>query len=341
MKIDGRRVAGFLRDSGACRVVLLHGEDAGLIRERADTLIRSVAGSVTDPFRVADLGPGAGERMAEEAASLSLTGGRRAVRVRDATDALTEPVRSVLAGGGEALIVLEAATLTARSRLRALVEGAPNAAAIACYPEEGQTLEATIGTALGEAGVSAAPEALSWLATQLGGDRAGIRREVEKLALYAGPGGAVDVQAARLLAPDQAALSLEDALFAAFAGDAPAALRAFEGALADGATPVGVLRAALLHVQRLHRIRLAMPRGGREADAVRAARPPVFFRRVPAMVAALERWPAAALAALLGRLLAAEYACKQSAAPAEAICRALLLDVARTGGADRLAAAGL
>jgi hypothetical protein len=35
MRVDARRVAGFLRDAWSCRVVLLFGEDIGLIRERA------------------------------------------------------------------------------------------------------------------------------------------------------------------------------------------------------------------------------------------------------------------------------------------------------------------
>ena len=40
---------------GDCRVVLLYGEDAGMIRERAETLVRTVAGSLDDPFLVAEL----------------------------------------------------------------------------------------------------------------------------------------------------------------------------------------------------------------------------------------------------------------------------------------------
>ena len=44
MKLDARRVAAFLADPGAVRVVLLHGEDEGTIRHCADRLTRAVAG---------------------------------------------------------------------------------------------------------------------------------------------------------------------------------------------------------------------------------------------------------------------------------------------------------
>ena len=58
MKLDARRVAAFLRDPGAVRLVVLHGEDEGLVRQRADTLTLAVVGAKDDPFRVAWLGAG-------------------------------------------------------------------------------------------------------------------------------------------------------------------------------------------------------------------------------------------------------------------------------------------
>ena len=40
MKLPPQRVAAFLRDPGACRVVLLYGEDHGMIRDRAAALVK-------------------------------------------------------------------------------------------------------------------------------------------------------------------------------------------------------------------------------------------------------------------------------------------------------------
>jgi DNA polymerase-3 subunit delta len=52
-KLDARRIAGFLADPGAVRVVLVFGEDGGLVRERADALVRAVVGD--DPFGLVDV----------------------------------------------------------------------------------------------------------------------------------------------------------------------------------------------------------------------------------------------------------------------------------------------
>ncbi|MEJ0018428.1 MAG: hypothetical protein WDN25_18085 [Acetobacteraceae bacterium] len=219
MKLAPQRVAAFLRDPGECRVVLLHGEDHGMIRDRAAGLVKLVAGSLDDPFLVAELTRDDISQLADEAASLSLTGGRRVVRMRDATDAATDQVGQILKGRAPALVVLEAPGLATRSRLRTLVEAAPDGAAIACYPEEGRALSETIRTVLSEAGVGIDADTLGWVADQLGADRASTRAEAEKLALYVGPGGRVDLDAAMACIGDLAGLSLDDALFAATEGD--------------------------------------------------------------------------------------------------------------------------
>ena len=153
MKLAPAQVAGFLKNPGACRVVLLYGDDAGMIRDRAEMLVRAVAGSLDDPFLVAELAREEIAGLADEAASLPLTGGRRVVRVRDASDAATAPVQAILKGRAPALVVLEAPGMATRSRLRTALEDAPDGAAIGCYPEEGRSLEITIRTTLTEAGV--------------------------------------------------------------------------------------------------------------------------------------------------------------------------------------------
>lgn len=333
MRLDARRVPAFLRDPGACRVVLLYGDDEGLIRERANALVRAVAGALDDPFRVAELGRDALAGLPEEAAALSLMGGRRVVRLREATDTAAGPVKSVLAGKGEALVVVEAGGLASRSRLRGIVEGAPDGAAIGCYPEEGRALAASIRAGLAEQQVTIEPDALEWVAAQLGADRALTRQEIGKLALWAGPGGAIDLQGATRCVGDVAELSAEDALFAATAGDLAAADRALDRALEQGAAPVSTLRAALFHMQRLHQARLAVAAGETAEAATRGARPPVFWRRTAAFTRALQRWSPDAIAAALDRLMEAERACKRTGAPAEAICRHAVLELA---GAARM-----
>jgi DNA polymerase III subunit delta len=334
VKLPPARVAAFIRDPGDCRVVLLFGEDAGMIRERAEALVRAVAGSLDDPFLVSELPREDVRRLPDEAAGLSLLGGRRIVRVRDVTDAATDPVLTVLKSKAPALVVLEAPAIQSRSKLRTALEAAPDGVAIGCYPEEGRALEDTIRETLRANGAGVEPDALSWLSQQLGADRASTRAELEKLALYVGPNNRVDLDAAMTCVGDMAGLSLDDALFAATTGDVPTADRALEAAVAEGAAPVQVLRAALGHLQRLHRARLAMDEQGLTAgDAVKGLRPPVFYQKVGAFTRSLGLWSSATLTAAMTALSEAERGCKRTGFPDQALCRNAVLTLARRSAA--------
>jgi DNA polymerase-3 subunit delta len=328
VKVDARQVAGFLRKPGSCRVVLLYGEDEGLIRERARELTLGVTGSLNDPFRVAELDREGWAQIAEEMSALSLIGGRRVVRVREVTDAAVEPVRAALRGAGDALLVLEAPGL-GKGKLRTLIEAAPDAAAIACYREEGRALQDLIRTVLAESGASADADALAWLAESVGGDRAVVRGEVEKLALLAGAGGRIDLEMARASAGDAAGASADAGLVSATRGEAAAADQEVEAALGEGLATIALLRMALNNLQRLHQARLHMQDGISAADAIRSLRPPVFYKAVGGMTASLALWSVENLARAIDELRLVEIACKQTGSRQELLVRRFVAGLAR------------
>ena len=76
------------------RVALVYGPDAGLVQERAEKLLKSVVPDLTDPFNVTDLSETVlladPARLADEAAAISMMGGRRVVRVRGAGNDLAD-----------------------------------------------------------------------------------------------------------------------------------------------------------------------------------------------------------------------------------------------------------
>ena len=335
MKLDARRIEAFLDAPGACRVVLLYGDDIGMIHERANRLVRTIAGAADDPFRVSELEKEGTARIADEMSCQSLSGGRRVVRVRDVSDAALAAVVAAIARGGDSLLVLEAPGLPARGKLRTAMERAPEAVAIGCYALDDVALEQVIAQMLSRLGVTVERDALVWLVGQLGADQGVTRAELEKVALYVGAGGRVDVAAAQACVGDLAGLSLEDALFAATAGDVPATDRALELAIAEGATAVGALRGMLLHLQRLQRARAAMGHGASPSEAAKALRPPIFFRREGAFVQALRLWSEDGLQSICGRVWSAERACKRTGSPAETLCRSAILGIAQRAAVAR------
>ncbi|WP_207537371.1 DNA polymerase III subunit delta [Sabulicella rubraurantiaca] len=330
-KLDPRRLAAFLQAPPEdCRLVLLVGDDEGLIAERAATLVRAVAGD--DPLCRAEAGKeemrDAGA-LAAAAAAMPLMGGRVAVRVRDARDAWADAARQALAGPGPGLVVMEGAGLTARSKLRTIVADHPRGMVIECYAERGRDLANSIARILGELGAAAEPEALDWLTERAGEDRLALRRALEVLALHAEPGARITVEDAMAVLGEGSLLDLDEALLAATMGEAGAADRAIARAMAEGANPIQVIRAALRHVQRLHQAALAVAGGASPGDAIGALRPPVFWKAKPGMERALRKWNAARLEALGAALLRAERQCKTTALPAETVARQAVLGITR------------
>src|SRR5271169_210113 len=89
------------RPDPARPVVLIFGPDAGLVSERATALIKASVDDVSDPFSLARL---EGEdlaanpaRLVEEAQTIPLFGGRRAVWVKAGARNIAPAVEAVLA----------------------------------------------------------------------------------------------------------------------------------------------------------------------------------------------------------------------------------------------------
>ena len=336
MKIAPARLAAFLqRPDAAIRAVLLYGPDAGLVRERADTLARTVCPDLRDPFRIADLN-GAElaadpARLGDEAAQLSLAGGQRVVRVRGVADGLARLFAGFLDGAdaGDALIVAEAGELAAGSALRRAFEGSPRAAAIGCWPDAARDRAAVIRESLMAHRVTASRDATQYLVEHLGGDRLLTRSELEKLALYAGAGGRVELADAMLSVGDSAALAVDDAVMAAAEGDMARLERVLDRVFQEGESPVSVVRAVLRHLHRLHGLAALVSAGTPVDEVLRAARPPIFYKHQDSVKRQLGLWPEARLRPELDRIGKAELQMKQTGYPAETLCREALLRVAR------------
>jgi DNA polymerase-3 subunit delta len=335
MKVSPAQADRFAKapDPGV-RAVLVYGPDAGLVRERAEALVRSVVDDPGDPFRVAQLtGAQLAEdpaRLADEAAALALTGGRRVVRIEGVADSNTALLSGFLADPpGEALVVLLAGDLPGRSSLRKVFDAAKLGASVACYRDDQRGLSAVIANTLSGEGLSASPEALAYLAANLGGDRQLTRRELEKLVLYKGEaGGRVELEDALACIGDSADLTLDDLAYAVGAGDMPAMERSLTRSLEEGGHPVAVLRAVARHFQRLHFVAGTVNKGLPLADAMKRLRPPVFWKLAERFKAQSAAWPDAALARALESLLEAEMACKRTGAPAEALAARTLASIA-------------
>jgi DNA polymerase-3 subunit delta len=312
---------------------LVYGPDAGLVQERAEKLLRSVVPDLTDPFNVADLSEGVlltdPARLADEAAAISMMGGRRVVRVRGAGNDLADLFESFLEDPkGDALVVVEAGDLAKTGALRKLFDSHKTAAAIQCYPDSARDLGDVVRDALRAEGLSIDAEALEDAVSRLGNDRGVTRREIEKLLLYMHGQKQVTLEDVRSVMGDEAEARSESACDAAGSGDLVRLDRELERLWASDTQAAQVLRTAMGHFQKLIQAREGAARGESMDNIMKRLRPPVHFSRATSFKAQAQRWSSDRLSDALDMLLDAEALTRTTGVPAEAVTGRTLMNIA-------------
>jgi DNA polymerase-3 subunit delta len=334
-------IEGFLARPDARRpIVLVYGPDLGLVRERVDALLRVGGADSSNPFSVVtldgDLLAGAPGRLADEARTFGLFGGRRIVHVRAGGRSFADALQGLLSDPPkDTLVVIEAGDLRKGTPLRKLAESSPVAVAIACYPDTERDLTRLVERTLRDAGLTIEADACDTLVSLLGGDRLATRSELDKLMLYAADGKRIDYDDVRTVIADSSALALDDVVDAAAAGEAQAALVAYAKARAAGMPPSSVIGAMIRHVAALHRLSLRVERGDAPSRIVEDPALRIHFRRKARFERALSRFGSASLERSLAALGAAALTARRSSELAEPIAEREILALAR--GAKRRA----
>ena len=338
MKLDKQPLERFLKEPApAVAAALLFGPDEGMVHERAMQLSRAILGEADDPFRLTEL---TGDdikadpaRLIDEARAIAMMGGRRVIRVTRAGDALEPAFAALLADhrdGALCLVVVEAGDIGGKSSLKRLFENAPHAAAIACYRDEGVALPALIKAQLKAAGMTVEPDAMAYLAANLGGDRGITRSELEKLILYMGDQREVTLDDALACVGDQAAIGLDDLCQAIGLGDLKALERLIERNLAE-TNEISLLRAVARHFMRLHQVVGRMARGDTLESALAGLRPPLFWKTADDFKRQCRRWPVEAIGHALLRLAELEAEAMRQHQFAETLTRRGLMEIAVMG----------
>ncbi|MDZ4375266.1 MAG: DNA polymerase III subunit delta [Phenylobacterium sp.] len=334
------------RPDPAVRAALIYGRDMGVVRDRGHQLAGKVVPNPDDPFDVAlltdqDLADDGG-RLEGELAAQSLMGGRRLVRLRltsekPAADKLAAEALTRHAAGElnpDAFFLVEAGNLGRDSALRKVAEKAPAAATIPCYEDEPGDVARLIRETLAADRVSLNADALQMFVGRLPKERGVARQEIERLALYLGPGSGATATPADLepflgVEPES---SLLDAAADAFGGRIAEAQAGLRRAAQEGESGPAAVRAVGIHLGRLRRTLTLIKSGAGPQEAAKAAG--VFWKQEREFLRQIRAWTLDDLDHIQPELLAADRACKTAGSPDRLIAERLALMVA--GRARRL-----
>jgi DNA polymerase-3 subunit delta len=315
------------------QIVLVFGPDAGLVRERVDALVRASVDDPNDPFALARI---EGEelaanpsRLVEEAHTVPLFGGRRAVLVRAGSRNISAAVETVIAApSNECRVIIEAGNLNKSAPLRTLCEKAKVAAALPCYADGERDLARLIDEEMHSSDLTIAPDARAALMSLLGGDRLASRSEIRKLVLYARGQQRVELADVMAVTADASALALDGVIDAAFAGRTAAIESEFAKARAGGASPAAIISAAIRQVANLHKMRLALDGGDRAEFAMKRGAPPVHFTREKQVAEALRAWSTPRLLRAMQQMAEASLEARRNSPLADTIAQRTLLSIA-------------
>jgi DNA polymerase-3 subunit delta len=332
--LRGKEIDAFLaRPDPGRPIILLYGPDAGLVRERAEVLLASAVDDPNDPFSLVRLDgdelSAEPSRLVDEAMTMPLFGGRRAIRVRAGSRSF--------AGGVDTLveltlkdcrIVIEAGELRPESPLRKACERAKTAVAIACYPDGERDLAKLIDDELRVSNLKIAPDARAALMALLGGDRQASRNELKKLALFSHGGAEVTLDDVMAVVADASELKIDPIVDGAFAGRPDLVETEFAKAMVAGTYPGMIISAAQRQAAWLHKTSLAVAEGTPVSTLLDSGFPRLHFSRKTNVEAALRNFNAARLLAIIEQLAVAALETRKQSALAAVIAQRALLSIA-------------
>ncbi len=340
MRVDAVRIAAIARQwPSDLRLVLLYGQDMSASQDMALRIARQFADPgnpvAVEALSGAHLGKDP-QALVAAASAMSMFGDRTLVQVDGLEEDGLAAVEGLLSAPPGNPVVAIAGALKKGSKLVALAERSPAVAAMVSYEPALKDATRLIRELGAEFGLKPSREAAIALFESVGGDRALMRREVEKLSLYL---DSDETRGRTAELADVAAIGVgqgdsdQFALAMAVAGGRPALVVDLLARMPTAR--IVALRAVERRLVMLLGLRAIVDGGASPQSAVEGARPPIFWKEKEAVAAELMVWSTPRLSRALGEVLAAERAIKSSGSLGETLADMVLINLARQAGSRR------
>ena len=331
MKLDKRQLDRALRDP-AVRAWLFYGQDDSASLALADRIAPEGAERVDLDGATLKGDPA---RLADEAASSSLFGGARWIRVRASGDEVLAAVEALLEASETVNpVAIVAGDLKGGSKLLKLATASPLVGAFQSYMPGAREAVPLVQDLAAAAGLRVRPDVAQRIFDAAAGDRAVIAQELAKIALYidADPARPCDLPAAALdaIGAGEGETSPAASVDAALTGDLRGLAHELRALGRGGDEGVPLLRATLRRLLQLADWRLDADRRGLE-PVLRT----VFWKDKGAVEAELRRWPAHELAKLVERVSSVQAALLSAGTAGPVLVTQELLVIARAAARGR------
>ena len=307
------RDADFKNGIEKIRAVLIYGPDAGQVDEYCDLAIEKLQIEKDNLFALdSDELREKQDALFAEACTPSMFGGNKLVLISNAGDACAKSVAELISHSGLcATVIVAAGDLRAGGGLRALLEGADDMAALACYTDDARTLATLIRNELSaSAGIhQITPDAMDYMTSHLGSDRGITRGFLAKIALYVDDKRIVELSDVEKCLPDTGAADMDDFLYSLTAGHIQQTMTALDRLLYDNKESNMLVRMLDSHFKKL------------QNAVVNGQLPRLFWKVEDKFKQAMKIWSESEITTVLIRLNELERQLRTTGMPSEILLR--------------------
>lgn len=279
-------------------------------------------------------------RLADEAASFSMFGDRRWIRVsgmgEESLPALTALLESPAAGNP---VVAVAGALKATSKLLKLALDHKATLAFISYQPDAREAEQIAIAIAREGGLRLSSDLARRIVALANGDRALMQGEVEKLILYldAAPDRPCEATAEALdaLSADNPDTEVAPLVNAVLGGDLKAMHHELTRLQETSTAMASVIRPLMTRAMLIANIRTSFDASGRLETAMEAAGKAVFWKEKGLVSRQVRLWDSHGIARVIQRLLEAERATRSGRGTGDLLVRHELLTIARQAARER------
>ena len=305
--------------------ILIHGNDDAAVALLGRQAAKAVGSDVQRvDSAAAKASPGT---FMDDFLALSLLGDRQVLFVDGADEYCLKFLEPALAFAEPAnFAVVLASGLGKSSKLRVATETSGMFFSLAVYEEEEAKLAARVGKFLAGHGLHWSPGAEESFFSATGTDRAVAMQEVEKLSLYMLGRTEIGESDVDAICGNLSEFSSDDLIDAALAGNLEESDRIMSRL---GSEAKNLLPLIQLHLNTLQNLRAEIERGSSVESAIASARPPIFFKRKPALISQLRRFSMIDLIEIQEAFSAAIFQSRKMADLAEATVNRTILSIGR------------
>lgn len=331
MKAYSNQADNFLRNLKPGTAVLIYGPDSGAVRE----LEKKFANKSNVNGEELSVKNFSADNIKDDPANLlseinarSFFSESRVITIDFAASVADTVMEAVASLPDDLTVIIAAGELTKDSKLRKFFESHKTFPAIACYKEDERMVRNSISQKFRDAGVRVDNDAMNFLATNLGEDKAITTNEIDKILLYLGEQKTLSYEEVIELMADSSELTLNDISNSVALRDMKKLEKSLTRAFAEHINAVPILRTVSWQFQRMAAVRMMAQNGMGLDSALSSLRPPLYNKQLDLFRSAINKWNAPQLKKALAEITKAELEAKAGAIDADITCRHALLKLA-------------